>query len=587
MRVRGKWAVQFLEATDALGIDRAELLGGLPFDTASLAEARSEISWDGYATMLDHAWTILGSDPEKMRDIGRWIARAPTYNFLRRFARTVVAPHSLYDAGYRWLAPATFPHLHISQQFIGRDRLHVVASIPEPHAPSAPFFHIFEGVLTELPTLLDLPRATILTSTVTPRAIEATLDLPPSASLVGRVRRAFRARVFTGATLDLLEEQRRELAAGLEAVRRSTGEIHELFARVPDLVIIQRAGLIQWANRAAAKALGYDDCDALVGRPLLEIVHPSHRDMVQARMRVVDGESMPDFVEAHLLRRDGNVVLVEVFPMQLVTFGGSPARLVLGRDITERTRLQQQLLSADRMASIGMLAAGVAHEVNNPLAYVLNNVEIAMKELAPLGDATSQSRAALAVALEGVDRIRTIVRDLLALSRVDDVAFGPVDVRGVVESTLALAAQKIGERATLEAEYRDVPAVRATPARLGQVLLNLIANALESMPASTTSTNKLHIVVRPSAGGGAIVEVSDNGVGILPEHAARIFDPFFTTKAIGSGTGLGLAISQRLVTEIGGELTFESTPLRGSTFRVKLPPADAGDRAVDQSSVPA
>jgi signal transduction histidine kinase len=108
------------------------------------------------------------------------------------------------------------------------------------------------------------------------------------------------------------------------------------------------------------------------------------------------------------------------------------------------------------------------------------------------------------------------------------------------------------------------------------------------MPASTTSTNKLHIIVRPAAaGGGAIVEVSDNGVGILPEHAARIFDPFFTTKAIGSGTGLGLAISQRLVTEIGGELTFESTPLRGSTFRVKLPPADAGDRAVDQSSVPA
>jgi signal transduction histidine kinase len=276
---------------------------------------------------------------------------------------------------------------------------------------------------------------------------------------------------------------------------------------------------------------------------------------------------------------------VEVSPTQNVSFGGKPARLIVGRDVTERMRLQQRLLTADRLASIGMLAAGVAHEVNNPLAYVLNNVEMAIRDLTPLGEQTRQSREALAVALEGVDRIRTIVRDLLALSRVDEVAIGPVDVRAVIESTLALAAHNIAEVADLECDYRPVPLARGTPARLGQVLLNLLANALEAMPEATRSTNRLRVSVLPSPTGGAVVEVSDNGVGVAPEHVARIFDPFFTTKSFGSGTGLGLAISQRLVAEIGGELSFESTPNRGSTFRVTLVAAEPDERELTRADV--
>jgi signal transduction histidine kinase len=232
--------------------------------------------------------------------------------------------------------------------------------------------------------------------------------------------------------------------------------------------------------------------------------------------------------------------------------------------------MQQQLLIADRMASIGMLAAGVAHEVNNPLAYVLNNIEIAIKGLAPLGEAASQSREVLGVALEGVDRIRTIVRDLLAFSRVDDAAIGPISVLDVVESTLALAGKDIAERAVLTFEHEPVVPVAGSVARLGQVLLNLITNALESMRSNVRADNSIHVVVRPSGAGGAVIEVTDNGVGIPVEHAARIFDPFFTTKPMGKGTGLGLAISQRLVAEMHGHLTFESAPLRGSTFRVTL-----------------
>ncbi len=413
----------------------------------------------------------------------------------------------------------------------------------------------------------------------------------PAPSLVGRLRRALRSAVYAGDTLELIEEQRREIAEGFKEVQRSTAELREVLERLPDLVMIHRDGVLLWMNRINVKTLGYEECKELVGRRLLDFVEPESRELVRTRMRQPSSDSMPELSEIRLLSRDGHVVVIEIAPTQMVTFDGRPARLIVGRDVTERTRLQQQLLIADRMASIGMLAAGVAHEVNNPLGYVLNNIEIVIKALVPLGEPTLQSRAALGIALEGVDRIRTIVRDLLTLSRVDDDSVGPVDVLAVVGSTLGLASKNISDRATLSFEQQPVPLTRGTVARLGQVLLNLIANALESMAETSRDRNQLRIVVRPSGIGdasperwrdgaeqiGAVIEVSDNGVGIAPEHAARVFDPFFTTKAPGGGTGLGLAISQRLVTEMGGLLSFESTPLLGTTFRVALPPAESDE----------
>lgn len=581
MRLGGKMAMHLFESAEAIGIARERLTTPLGLDAAELAAPRGEIEWDTLVALLDRLSIVVDGDVERMRTIGRKMTRAPSFEFLQRIARSVFSLQSLYEAGERWVAPASVPHLRLQTTFPSEDRLHFRCSIPEPHAPSRPYLHIFEGLLLELPVMLGLAPATLVSSRVTPRELEIVLDLPPSLSLFARARRAVRAALHLGEALDLLAVQRREIEEGLEAVQRATSELQSLFDRVPDLVIIHREGSILWTNRAVVQTLGFEHSDELVGLSVLDIVEPSARAQAESRMRIdATADEMPDLFESRLVTRDGAVVLVEVSPAQNVTFGGKPARLIVGRDVTERIRLQQQLLTADRLASIGMLAAGVAHEVNNPLAYVLNNVEMAIKDLAPLGEQTRHSREALAVALEGVDRIRMIVRDLLALSRVDDVAVGPVDVRAVVESTLALAAQKIAERAELECEYRPVPLARGTPARLGQIVLNLLSNALEAMPVATRAQNRLRVAVLPSATGGAVVEISDNGVGIVPEHAARIFDPFFTTKSFGSGTGLGLAISQRLVAEIGGELSFESTPNRGSTFRITLCSADVDERVV-------
>lgn len=361
---------------------------------------------------------------------------------------------------------------------------------------------------------------------------------------------------------------------GPESLRGSV-DIDALLDALPDLVMIHRDGVLLWVNQAFVTALEYDHKHELIGRPFHEIVPTSFHEVLRKRLEAVKRGEAFEMAEAGLRTRRGATLLVEVGMPRVVDFGGAPARLLVGRDVTERVRWQQRLVVADRLAAVGMLAAGVAHEVNNPLAYVLNNIEIAMHGLGPLGPEAERSRAALGVALEGVDRIRAIVRQLLLLTRSDDCAVEPIDVRAVVTSTLALAAGEIARRAQLECVYEDVPMARGTDARLGQVLLNLVVNALEAMKAGTAESNLLRVIVRPGASGQVLVEVIDNGPGIDPHHAPRVFDPFFTTKPQGEGTGLGLSISQRLLTEIGGELSFESA-LRRTTFRIALPITSTG-----------
>ena len=567
-------AVNLFEATETTGIDRDVLTAPIGYDAKRLVDPKHGIEWEALVEILARLSALLDDDVERLRAVGVAMAGTPSYAFLRRIARSVLTLQSLYEAGERWLAPANVPHLLLWSAFPTPSLMIFRCTIPETYVASAPYLHIFEGLLTAVPQLLDLPPAVIERSRVTPRECEMTLRLPASRALGGRMRRATRALFHRRDALELLEEQRHEIAEGLEAAQRATQEIRALFHRLPDFVLVHRSGRILWTNRAMIVGLGYEHDDDLVGRKLLDIMAPVSRAFTERRMRGLEDHMSPDLIELKVLRRDGTVVNVEVAPTQTVSFGGQPARLVVARDITESMRLQQRLITADRLASIGMLAAGVAHEVNNPLAYVLNNIEMVIRELTPLGDAAAKSREKLAVALQGVDHIRVIVRDLLALSRTEEMSIGTVDVRAIVESTLSLAAEKIAERASLQTKYEDAPLVRGTPARLGQVLLNLLANALEALPMASRDANRLHVSVRRSADGGAVIEVTDNGVGIADEHHARVFDPFFTTKPFGSGTGLGLSISQNLLTEIGGALSFESTHGKGSTFRVLLAPAE-------------
>jgi len=241
---------------------------------------------------------------------------------------------------------------------------------------------------------------------------------------------------------------------------------------------------------------------------------------------------------------------------------------------------QAQLVQAGRMAAVGQLAAGVGHEINNPLAYIVSNlehaseeVELLARELADVRGAGPRLREvsqALREATHGTDRVRRIVRDLKTFSRPDDEKQGPVDLHAVLDSAVKIAMAELRPRAKLVREFGDVPRVEGNEARLAQVFLNLLINAAQALPEGRAEENEVRLVTRVAPDGMVVAEVRDTGIGISPASLARIFDPFYTTKPLGVGTGLGLSLCHAYVTAMGGSISVESEPGRGAVFRVTL-----------------
>jgi len=258
------------------------------------------------------------------------------------------------------------------------------------------------------------------------------------------------------------------------------------------------------------------------------------------------------------------------------------------RDVTEERDRELRRLQSEKLASIGMLAAGVAHEINNPASFVLANVDSLAGILRKVdetlrADNVYVKNGSLANMLfdamtvvqeskEGMARIHRIARDLHSFSRVDDDANSLSDVNSAVDSALTMLRSELRYRATVERSLRATQLVRASAARLGQVFLNLLVNAAHALADLHPRRNRLYVRSRDD-GAFVIVEVEDNGPGIPSDIMPRIFESFFTTKPPELGTGLGLPISLDIVRRAGGDLTAESESGRGAIFRVRLPAA--------------
>jgi PAS domain S-box-containing protein len=368
-----------------------------------------------------------------------------------------------------------------------------------------------------------------------------------------------------------------------EALKLSEASFRILLEGVPDPAAIQRDGRIIYANAALVATLGYERPEELMQRRLEEFVLDEPPP--------VDGQSVLLTGERRLLRRDGKVRMAELASLPLL-FDGEPAIVCIARDVTEQRQLQSRLALADRLASMGTLAAGIAHEINNPLAFVISNLGFLSDELrrATTGSATAsvrveadEWRTVLSEAREGAERVRQIVRQLKTFSRPDEERVGPVDLHAVLDSAVMLATNEIRHRAQLRRVYGPVPSVMANEGRLCQVFLNLVVNAAQAIPEGAADRNEIRLVTRPGPDGRlAVIEVQDTGVGIAREALGRIFDPFFTTKPVGVGTGLGLSICHGIVTSLGGDISVESEPGKGTTVRVLLPVAEDGTRREDK-----
>ncbi len=242
----------------------------------------------------------------------------------------------------------------------------------------------------------------------------------------------------------------------------------------------------------------------------------------------------------------------------------------------ESRKLQEQLMVSDRMISIGILAAGVAHEINNPLTSLLMNVDHAVASVEAMLAGRTVSRPGrpllegLLDARDSAQRIRDIVKEVKLFARGGDEAVAPLDVGRVLESALRMARHEVQSRATLTRDYAEVPPVRANEAKLGQVFLNLVINAVQAIPEGKPRDHQIRVRTR-ELDGTVVIEIQDTGAGMSEEVLQRIFTPFFTTKPVGVGTGLGLSICRRIVAAVGGDISATSTIGKGSTFRITLP----------------
>ncbi len=255
---------------------------------------------------------------------------------------------------------------------------------------------------------------------------------------------------------------------------------------------------------------------------------------------------------------------------------------------------QRRMLHLDRLASLGRVAAGIAHEVNNPLTYVYANLSMARNSLTasrvkpaaePHLTATQMAgiEASIERALEGVDRVRVIMDGVRLFVRAPEERHTPVDVRVVIDSSLAVLNHELQQKATVQKQLDDVPLIYGNRSHLGQLMINLLTNALDSVPLGNPQVHSLTVRTSTSAAGEIVIEVEDTGSGMSEEVRSRIFEPFFTTKPPGVGTGLGLSICHGIARSHGATIQVESHPGKGSCFRVVFPKTSA----ITSSSLPA
>ncbi len=327
--------------------------------------------------------------------------------------------------------------------------------------------------------------------------------------------------------------------------------------------------------------------DAL-GRPedfLGQSVHELYADnpaIMEATRRALKGEGFTNVVTI------GQVVLETTHtPMRDAT-GAVVGVTGVSTDVTARERMQAQLVASERLASMGKLAATVAHEINNPLTYVLANLDVLARRLESLAAAAPEGFAAEALKLveethEGADRVRRIVRGLKAFSRQDDDPAEPTDVRLVLERSLSIAENEIRHRARLTKDYRPVSFVLANQGRLSQVFVNLLINAAHAIPEGHADQHEIRVSTSMSEN-TVVIAIHDTGSGIAPEVRDRMFEPFFTTKEVGQGTGLGLSICYGIINGFGGTIEVESALASGTTFRVRLPATNLTPRSLERES---
>ncbi|MBL8743718.1 MAG: PAS domain S-box protein, partial [Myxococcales bacterium] len=358
----------------------------------------------------------------------------------------------------------------------------------------------------------------------------------------------------------------------------SEARFRSLIEGAPDGIAISKQGAFVYVNPAAAKLLG-ERADQLIGKSIVAFLDDAGRRTFVERIAASKSGQRTPPTEYVTNRSDGSTITAEIVSMPF-EWEGEAAVIAFARDVTDRARVAAQLKRADRLASLGTLAAGVAHEINNPLTFMTLGVELLQKRINALKigeDERTAMLGTLADLRKGAGRVADIVRDLRTFSRADEDARSEIDLGHVLAAAERMVDPRARHFAATDVSLAGLPTVIANASRLEQVFVNLLLNACQAFEEGRPE-NRIEVRGGTLPGERVYVDVCDNGCGIPPDILSRIFDPFFTTKSVGEGTGLGLAICHGIVTQMGGDITAESRP--GATrFRVTLPRRPRADVA--------
>jgi len=345
----------------------------------------------------------------------------------------------------------------------------------------------------------------------------------------------------------------------------------------------QMAGIGHWRLNVASGELIWSDevyrihgVDPAHFTPTLESAlaayHPDDRATVEADVTAaIESAQDFDFV-LRIVRPDGTVRRVEARGRCEAGADGQAESLIgVFHDVTESGEIRELVARTDRMAALGTMAAGVAHEINNPLTWVMGSLELLDESVRQLPEGLRDDmRILVRDARQGAERVAEIVQGLRIFSRPPDTT-SEVELSQAIEDAIQIHHNQIRHRAVLERSIDSVPPVRARATDLVQVLASLLANAVEAIPVGSASEHTIRVALHRGDDNTAVVEVHDNGIGMKEEVARRAFEPFFTTKAPGQGTGLGLGICHNVITGIGGTIMIESTEGHGTHVRIEIP----------------
>jgi PAS domain S-box-containing protein len=349
------------------------------------------------------------------------------------------------------------------------------------------------------------------------------------------------------------------------ALRESEARLRSVLESAPNMIIsTDLEGRILFVNHPVPPATAAAAC----GKSIYDFVEPE--DVARVRACVL-GVLATGKIDAYEIRSPAPLgarwYSVSVGPVLL---GDEPAGVTMVTwDITERRALEAKLAVSDRLASIGTLVSGVAHEINNPLMCLFGNLEMLRRGLPASSDA-SPLRAALDEVSQSAARIRDVVRDLTTVSREGDRELVAVDIHELVESAIRIVQGQLRQRARVTRDFGSAPEMLVSSARLGQVFMNLLLNAAHAIPEGRVDANEIRVSTRHDEG-TLVVDVADTGEGIPPDLIGRVFDPFVTTRSSSGGTGLGLHICRNIVVAAGGTISVRSTMGSGTVFSVRLP----------------